>query len=218
MPRVVASCSNRSGLGTWNSCGIRARADDVAVGVGGDRLHRRRADVDPDGDLSLHGRATLLAAASAVEHVVVQDGRWCTRSCRRRRRRGRRSCSSVRRPLRRSGRARRRPTATRSDRSRCRTRLRRRACAARSHRGRACASSAATARASDCPMRLPSKPDPMSNANEICASSSAATDDTRIGVAVAERTHARGRPPPRLPSAGADTTPTHERRPRARGR
>ena len=106
-------------------------------------------------------------------------------------------------------RARRCPTARRSDRSRCRTRLRRRAGAARSRRCRACASNGARASTSFGPMPSAWKRSAVSHANESCASSSAATDDTVM------RSPSRNAPRPRpahqrMPSAGADATPTIE--------
>ena len=68
--------------------------DDVAVGVGRDRFHRRRADIDPDRDVG-HGGARLRQrrddrvvqqAVGAHEAAAVDVGA------------GRRACSSARRP------------------------------------------------------------------------------------------------------------------------
>ena len=71
--------------------------DDVAVVVGRDRLHRRRADVDPDGDVRRAMRSDRRSLRERLRAPCRGADRSCTRSRRRSRRCGRRSCSTGRR-------------------------------------------------------------------------------------------------------------------------
>ena len=114
-------------------------------------------------------------------------------------------------------RARRCPRGSRSDRSRCRPRLRRRARAARSRRRRGTASTGARGRSACRRCRRRRTARAVSQEKEICASSSAETADTVIALAVAERAEAAAGPPTRCRTRA----PTRRRapaRPRARAR
>ena len=173
--------------------------DDVAVGVGRDRLHRRRSDVDPDGDVRRHarehgGRAGYASAASTAS---------CSRPFVHTKLPAFTSVATVDRAPATAGLLDDRhergdvPERSRSGRSRCRTRLRRRAGAARSRRCRGAASTGARGRASCRRCRRRRSARAVSHANESCASASAATDDTEIALAVAERAEPAAGPPAR---------------------
>ena len=60
----LASWRRMSGSGAMTLCGTRLRGDDLALLVHRDRLDRRRADVDPDGNRAAADEVTNLTPVS----------------------------------------------------------------------------------------------------------------------------------------------------------